>query len=203
MNPLEINIPEKRPVQFLFSVAESAQIPRASYKEIAFCGASNVGKSSLLNALCRQKNLARTSKTPGRTQLLNFFAGPPETVLVDVPGYGFALAPDDVRKSWSPLLLDYLESRQNMLKVALLFDARRFLRVQDLDVVRLLQDFALPYFFVVTKLDKLNKTEGELLQKRIAEQMGESCEVILTSAKSRSGVDALDWVVRDWCAPKK
>jgi GTP-binding protein len=177
--------------EFWLSVVDPLHIPSHDYFEIAFFGASNVGKSSLINSVCNQKNLAKTSKTPGRTQMLNFFTYPPQTVLVDIPGYGFANVPPEARKHWQDLLLGYLASRRAHMRAYILLDSRRFLRTSDLDLLRLFQEYDTPFVFVFTKLDKLNGLERDELTKRSHEQFGQSCRVLFTSAKTKGGIDDL------------
>ncbi|MDR1907980.1 MAG: ribosome biogenesis GTP-binding protein YihA/YsxC [Holosporales bacterium] len=177
--------------QFLFSVADACSLPDHDYNEVAFFGASNVGKSSIINAVCNQKNLAKTSKTPGRTQLLNFFTFPPGSIIVDVPGYGFADIPDEARRHWQRLLVGYLESRSARLHAYLLLDSRRFIRPNDMDLIRIFQQYEISFTFVMTKVDKLNKTEQKELKEKIAEQFGNSCDVVITSVKDRIGIDEL------------
>ncbi|MDR2464133.1 MAG: ribosome biogenesis GTP-binding protein YihA/YsxC [Holosporales bacterium] len=181
----------KNNAQFLFSIATVADIPMHRYREVSFFGASNVGKSSIINAVCNQRNLAKTSKNPGRTQFINFFTFPPKTVIVDVPGYGFAHTPTVIRQNWQNLLLGYLESRQSNLKAYLLIDSRRFVRDNDLNVISLFQQYCISFVFVMTKFDKLNKSEQCSLQAKIKEQFGDTCRVLITSAKNRFGIDML------------
>lgn len=184
-------IPKSKDAQFLLSVAEAEKIPQLCHKEIAFFGASNVGKSSLINALCNRKNLAKTSKTPGRTQLLNFFAFPPQTILVDIPGYGFAETPHEIRKSWQNLLLGYLESRANRLKAYLLLDSRRFIRPHDIDIIHLFQQYSINFSFVFTKIDKLNREDYRNFINNVEQQFGNNCSILITSAKNREGIEVL------------
>lgn len=183
---------------FLTSVVEAGSLPRFGVPEVIFLGASNVGKSTLINALARQKNLARTSKTPGRTQLLNFFWLPQRVVLADAPGYGFAQTPEEVRENWQGLMLDYFEARAGSLQAYVLMDSRRWVRPHDTELMRLLQSFAVPYVLVFTKVDKLSKTEQCALQQRCQEQLGEACPVLVTSAKKREGLEALSQSLRAW-----
>ncbi|MDR0630999.1 MAG: ribosome biogenesis GTP-binding protein YihA/YsxC [Holosporales bacterium] len=186
----------KRP-EFMLSVVDPLHLPDHGYFEVAFFGASNVGKSSLINAVCNKKNLAKTSKTPGRTQMLNFFTFPPQTVLVDVPGYGFASVPPSERKHWQDLLLGYLASRAARMHAYLLLDSRRFLRPNDLDVLRIFQEYGIAYTLVFTKFDKLNNYEQDNLKQMAQEQFGQSCLVFFTSARTRLGVEDLRRDVRE------
>jgi GTP-binding protein len=148
------------PVAFVKGVVDLEGLPRPDRAEVAFAGRSNVGKSSLINALTNRKNLARASNTPGRTQELNFFdlaAG--RAYLVDLPGYGFAEAPKSHVDAWNRLMLDYLRHRANLKRVFLLIDARRGLGPVDKDVLDLLDKSAVNYQVVLTKTDKIGKSE--------------------------------------------
>ena len=148
------------PVAFVKGVVDLAGLPSPDRAEVAFAGRSNVGKSSLINALANRKNLARASNTPGRTQELNFFdiaAG--RAWLVDLPGYGFAEAPRSHVDAWTRLMLDYLRHRANLKRVFLLIDARRGIGPVDRDVLDLLDKSAVNYQIVLTKTDKIRKAE--------------------------------------------
>src|SRR5262245_24911499 len=148
------------PCDFFWGAASADQLPPAEKSEVAFAGRSNVGKSSLINALTNRKNLARASNTPGRTQELNFFdlaAG--RAFLVDLPGYGFAEAPKSHVEAWNRLMLDYLRHRANLKRVFLLIDARRGIGPVDRDVLDLLDKSAVNYQVVLTKADKIRKME--------------------------------------------
>jgi GTP-binding protein len=145
-----------RPWRFVRSVPSLEFLPDPDRPEIAFAGRSNVGKSSLINALVGQRGLARTSNTPGRTQELNFFEVPHATLfLVDMPGYGFAKAPKDKVDAWTRLVRDYLRGRPNLMRVFLLIDARHGIKSADEPIMQLLDEAAVSYQAVLTKVDKL------------------------------------------------
>jgi GTP-binding protein len=150
----------RRPWQFLLSAPRLDTLPAATGPEVAFAGRSNVGKSSLINALVGQRGLARTSNTPGRTQELNFFVAPGVALtLVDMPGYGFAEAPKAKVDAWTGLVRDYLKGRPTLLRVFLLIDARHGLKSSDLAVMELMDQAAVSYQAVLTKIDKIKPPE--------------------------------------------
>ena len=140
---------------FLLGATKPTQLPDRGLGEIAFAGRSNVGKSSLVNALTGRKTLARTSNTPGRTQQLNFFDLGGTLVLVDLPGYGYARASRSAVKQWTGLTRDYLKGRRELLRVYLLIDARHGLKPNDLEIMEELDEAAVSYQIVLTKADKM------------------------------------------------
>ena len=149
------------PIDFLKSAPKLEHLPSPSVPEIAFAGRSNVGKSSLINAVTNRSKLARASNTPGRTQELNYFeVGRPLVFrLVDMPGYGFAEAPKDMVKRWRFLINDFLRGRQVLKRALVLVDARHGLKDVDRDVMKMLDEAAVSYHLVLTKADKVKPTE--------------------------------------------
>ena len=148
-----------RDAHFVISATSRSNCPTSDWPEIAFAGRSNVGKSSLINSLLNRKGLVRTSSTPGRTQLLNFFAINEAFFFVDLPGYGFARAPRSVRERWMPMVRGYLEGRSNLRAVVWLLDARREPTPEDLQFLDWLEEAGLPTIPVVTKVDKISRSQ--------------------------------------------
>ncbi|MGQ0457310.1 MAG: ribosome biogenesis GTP-binding protein YihA/YsxC [Hyphomicrobium sp.] len=171
-------------------------LPPDDRPEIAFAGRSNVGKSSLINALVGQLSLARASNTPGRTQELNFFTVPDGRLyLVDMPGYGYAEAPKDKVKAWNRVLRGYLAGRRTLLRVFVLIDARHGLKTADAEILDLLDATAVSYQAVLTKADKISRTDLENITATVAAALAKHPAafpgVIVTSSEKGGGIEAL------------
>lgn len=178
--------------EFIKSAAKPKDYPPPALPEIAFVGRSNVGKSSLINVLAGRKGLVRTSSTPGRTQLINFFDINSILTLVDLPGYGYAKAPPELRKQWGPMIEAYLSSRESLKAVVLILDIRRAPSNGDLEMLHWLEMYNIPPIIVVTKCDKLSKNELARQKTIIAAAIRRDKNMLLTfSALSRDGRDGV------------
>jgi GTP-binding protein len=178
--------------EFIKSAVKPKDYPPEDLPEVAFVGRSNVGKSSLINVLANRKALVRTSSTPGRTQLINFFNINAILTLVDLPGYGYAKAPPELRKQWGPMIETYLARRGNLRAVVLILDIRRIPSDGDLRMLGWLATYGIPPIVVLTKCDKLSKVERAKQTSLIAAAIGrDRSELLHFSALSRDGRDAV------------
>ncbi len=184
-------------IEFLKSAPALKFLPDPEVPEIAFAGRSNVGKSSLLNALTGRKSIARTSVTPGRTQELNFFeVGEPTLLrLVDMPGYGFAKAPPSVTEQWRKLVRDFLRGRVVLKRALLLIDARHGIKDVDSEMMRMLDEAAVGYRVVLTKADKIKASElDQVYTETVAAARKRTAafpEVLITSSEKKMGIEEL------------
>lgn len=187
------------PVDFLKGVVAMSGMPPADRIEVCFAGRSNVGKSSLINALTNRKNLARASNTPGRTQEINFFTTTGGPYLVDLPGYGFAEAPVPVVKKWQDLLKAYLSGRVNLRRAFVLIDARHGVKKVDDEILTLLDRSAVTFQVVLTKVDKISRTEREAVLEQVkgalAKHPAAHPELIVTSSEKGEGIDVLRTII--------
>ena len=177
---------------FAGSAGSPAQFPRDGLPEVALLGRSNVGKSSLLNALAGTRNLARVSGSPGRTRLVNFFRVGGEMYLVDLPGYGFAKVPEGVRRSWEKLVTSYLVGREALALCVFLVDSRHEPMPADETLREYLDHHGLPYVVAATKADKLSKGEAIRRREALARGLGRRAQdVLAVSASIPTGIDDL------------
>ena len=189
--------------EFIKSATQPPHYPDDLLPEVAFVGRSNVGKSSLINTLVNRKRLARTSNTPGRTQLVNFFVINKALSFVDLPGYGYAKVPLSVKKGWSAMVEGYLEGRGSLRLVVLILDIRREPSENDDMLVQWLRDHHIEIVFVLTKTDKLSRGQGTVARRKIGEHLGVPHDELLPfSAKTRSGKDEIWRVIEQACRSK-
>lgn len=176
--------------EFVKSAVKLSQYPAPTLPEIAFTGRSNVGKSSLINTLVNRKRLVKTSSTPGRTQLINFFMINKAISFVDLPGFGYAKVPDSVRKAWGPMIETYLKKRNTLKGAVLIMDIRRIPGMEEFNFIEWLHHYNIPHILVLTKTDKLSKIKQKNQHLAIAKALSvQKNDLILFSAKSRMGRD--------------
>lgn len=191
---------------FVTSVARIEQMPAAELPEVAFAGRSNVGKSSLVNALTGRKTLARVSNTPGRTRMLNFFHLAGRLSLVDLPGYGYARASKREVKAWTGLVFDYLRGRPGLARVLLLIDARHGLKDADREAMTLMDKAAVVYQVVLTKADKINEAAAEALKTALAAELHRRPaaypEIAVTSSRTGAGIADLRAALAELAHPR-
>lgn len=187
------------PIDFIKGVVAMDGLPPPDRIEVCFAGRSNVGKSSLINALTGRKNLARASNTPGRTQEINFFTAGDDLYLVDLPGYGYAEAPVAVVAKWQRLLKNYLAGRQTLRRAFVLIDTRHGVKEVDAEILKLLDRSAVTFQVVMTKADKVKTSEHEkvLEQVRAALQKHPAAypEIVLTSSEKGDGIETLRAII--------
>jgi len=185
--------------EFVKGVVAMDGLPQADRLEVCFAGRSNVGKSSLINALTGRKGLARASNTPGRTQEINFFTCGDGIYLVDLPGYGFANAPLKVVEKWQRLLKSYLSGRQTLRRAFVLIDARHGIKKVDEEILDLLDKSAVTFQAVLTKVDKVNATERERVLEQVRTQLAKHPaaypELVLTSSEKGEGIETLRAII--------
>lgn len=175
-------------MEYAGEIAEPGGSPPGSLPQVAFAGRSNVGKSSLINCLVRRDRLARVAKRPGKTRMIHFYRVNDRFLLADLPGYGYAEVPDEIQRTWAPLIEGYLTSAGGLLGVVQLVDARHPPTDDDRRMFRYLAGLGLPTLFVLTKIDKLNRSERKGTRERARREIGVGEEQLLvTSAKTGEG----------------
>ncbi|SMO90561.1 ribosome biogenesis GTP-binding protein YihA/YsxC [Ruegeria faecimaris] len=187
------------PSEFVKGVVAMSGLPDPDRLEVCFAGRSNVGKSSLINALTGTKGLARASNTPGRTQEINFFTQGPELYLVDLPGYGYANAPVKVVEKWQRLLKQYLSGRQTLRRAFVLVDARHGVKPVDAEIMKLLDTSAVTFQCVLTKADKVKANEREKVLNQVRSALSKHPaafpEIVLTSSEKGDGIPTLRSII--------
>lgn len=187
------------PVDFVKGVVAMSGLPPADRTEICFAGRSNVGKSSLINALTGRKSLARASNTPGRTQELNYFALGDSRYMVDLPGYGYAEAPVATVRKWQALLKDYLQGRQTLRRAFVLIDTRHGVKAVDEEILTLLDKSAVTFQVVMTKSDKVGHAERAAniaqVQAALTKHPAAYPEIVLTSSEKGDGIETLRAII--------
>jgi len=185
-------------VRFLLGAYNFSQLPEDSGREVAIAGRSNAGKSSAINAIVGRQGLARSSKTPGRTQEINFFELQLGQRLVDLPGYGFANVPVKLRQHWGEVLTKYFARRQSLVGVIVIMDARHPLTDADIQMLELAATRALPLHILLTKADKLTRSEANNTLATVRKQLADDIGVQLFSAVTKAGVEEAREVLEKW-----
>ncbi|SIT69178.1 cell division checkpoint GTPase YihA [Ectothiorhodosinus mongolicus] len=186
---------------FLLSASRLSGLPEDSGYEVAFAGRSNAGKSSAINTLCRRRGLARASKTPGRTQLINFFSLDEERRLVDLPGYGYAKVPEEIRRKWGKLMRDYLGKRECLKGLVLIMDIRHPLTEGDWQMLHWAQEHALAIHILLTKADKLKRGPALTTAHQVAAALGDAdieATVQPFSSLKAEGIEDLHSILDAW-----
>lgn len=189
--------------EFVVSAPGPKHFPLDSRPQIAFAGRSNVGKSSIINSLLHRKNLVKTSQTPGKTQLINFFIINGSFYFVDLPGYGYAQAPRAVTDAWAPMIEGYLKGSPSLSAVVVLLDIRRTPDERDIRMLEWLRQYGIPSVYTLTKADKLNRQEAENARKTISAGLGITEPLLLTSAKNGRGMKELWGEIKKKLEPGK
>jgi len=192
-----------RTVEFVKSVADAAEAPKAPYPVVAFAGRSNVGKSSLINALLQRKRTAYISRTPGKTRLINFFSVNEALYFADLPGYGFARVSQTMREEWQRLIESFLLHNHNIRLVIVILDVRRGITELDKQLLDWLEAHAIQSLLVITKCDKVSKNESAALQRRIMQERVLSFEPILFSAVKLTGISEVWSAISHECFMSK
>ena len=191
--------------RFLTGAASLKGMPEDNGREVAFAGRSNAGKSSALNCICHQKSLARTSKTPGRTQQINFFQVAEERYLVDLPGYGFARVPGGLRREWGEFIARYLQHRRSLVGLIVLMDIRRSLTNLDEQLLGLCTEAGIPIHILLTKSDKLSRSASLAALRELKKQLlaqGFSATAQCFSATRGTGVEEVQALLDAWLMPE-
>ena len=187
------------PCDFIAGTTTVERLPDTTLPEVAFAGRSNVGKSSLINALTNRNSLAKTSKTPGRTQQINFFNLSEQLLLVDLPGYGYAKASKKIVNDWNKLIRAYLRGRQQLRRVYMLIDSRHGIKPVDLETMTLLDESAVSYQIILTKLDKISVEESHKVYQSTIDQIKRRVaahpEVLKTSSEKGIGFEMLRYEI--------
>ena len=187
----------RQEAKFIAGVARTDQFPKLFLPQVAFFGKSNVGKSSLINSVCKRKGLARVSHTPGRTQQINFFSIADKLLLADLPGYGFAKVSKAQKYDWNQLMTYYLEASEHLSLVNLLIDSRRGIKEHDIEMMNMLHDFGKSFQILLTKVDKEKVNDAYMtdFKNRLAALGYEDCNVIATSSRNGIGMKELQYSI--------